>query len=336
MHALDVISLGLYWEKIKEFSFFCFKVDWWGTLGEAAWWVWPKTKEVTEDIWGSGLLIGSPLGISSSSWGRSVLKHSYKFLWASISWFQTSVNLLFDILNWRIEIANATAWPCDSSWLLHTGSRRWLLDHWGSCNNWLSWWLNLWKVISLWWKFVLWRCCLGPWWGCWLLWLLLNLHWKSSFYHWELFIIFTKISIEFVIINIIEKSDPLSKSLTNSLVDLNISKVLNIERNSSNLWKRIVHGELPSWGKNLWPVPSNDWNLTTWLIDHSSCQLGCDLGLTCSRRGADSNNCSILVDIIDTVLWLHILSKLIFWIELNLWNSNCEFQCFSWCKHHFF
>lgn len=57
---------------------------------------------------------------------------------------------------------------------------------------------------------------------------------ESSVDHWQFFIIFSKISIEFIIINIVEQSDQLLELLS-VLSYSNVLEVLNIQGNGTNL-----------------------------------------------------------------------------------------------------
>jgi len=61
-----------------------------------------------------------------------------------------------------------------------------------------------------------------------------RLHFHISFYHWELFIIFSKISIEFIIILVIKKCNPLDEGFS-KLSLVKVFEIINVERDGSDL-----------------------------------------------------------------------------------------------------
>lgn len=253
MHSLDVISFGLVWKKLQELCLFCFEVNWGSTLWQAAWRVWSEAEKVTEDIWGSSLLVRSPLGVSSLSGRWSVLEHSCDLLRTIFLLLDgSSLNLFLQVFDGRHQCA----------WIAWLRSKRllwlnlsWFLEGWpwrrlllsrsslGRLNWWSYRWLD-WRYSPWWWYFLLWCRLLRSWRRPNLLFFGV-VEWsqdKSRFYHRKLFVIFTKITVEFIIIHIVEKSDPLSKGLS-----LSISEILHIERNRTDLRKTLIKRELGTW-----------------------------------------------------------------------------------------
>lgn len=214
MHALDVVSLGFQSQETEELFFLFLQVDYISAFAHASWRVWAEAEEVTENIMLYRRFFQFSLSVISH-WSAPSSNLRRRLRWGKLLWFRFCDDVLISyIVNHCLSflhiISRGHGILVNNGWQ-PTSGRLWC-QCWRCCSRpfdaSFSWLLFLHRLNKLRWVCLLrGRSAIHDW--CWLV------GWQAEvgFDHWKFLVIFTKISIIFIIVLVIEKGDPLSKGV---------------------------------------------------------------------------------------------------------------------------